>query len=269
MLRQRLAILLILIPAFIYLLHQGDLGFVLLVTIMFGIAAWEYWHIFKIGGYNPSRAIIVAGVVVLTIVRGVWGFTIGEFVLAVFCLAAMARHVIGFERGEDRPGVNFAITTAGLFYLGWLAPYMLSIRALPDGEWWLMMVMPAIWIADGGAYFVGSHFGRHKMAPVTSPKKSWEGYIGGVISCLVFSGLFAAMWHLRAASVTPLRGMVLGLALSVLAPMGDLGESMLKRQFGVKDSGNVLPGHGGMLDRIDSWVWSCIIGYYLVVYFWM
>jgi phosphatidate cytidylyltransferase len=269
MLKKRLLVVIVLIPSFVYLLDRGDFGFVLIVTIMFGIAAWEYWHIFKIGGYNPSKIVLVAGVVALALTRGIWGLPASEFVLGVACMIAMARHVIGYERGEDRPGVNFAITAAGVFYLGWLGSYLLSVRALPDGEWWLMIVLPAIWIADGGAYFIGSLMGRHKMSPVTSPKKSWEGYIGGIVFCLVFSALFAAAWHLRAPSVTPLRGLVMGLVLSVLSPMGDLGESMLKRQFGVKDSSNILPGHGGMLDRVDSWIWSGVIGYYLVVYLWM
>jgi phosphatidate cytidylyltransferase len=269
MLKQRILILLFLIPFFVFTLAAGGWAFILLITVMLGIGAWEYWRIFQTGGYNPSRALLIVGVVLLTLGRGLFGFQVSEALLAFLGLAAMARHVIGFERGESQPAVNFAITSAGLLYLGWLGPYLLSIRDLPDGQWWLLLVLPAVWFADGGAYFVGSRLGRTKMAPVTSPKKSWEGYAGGVIFSLLLTPAIAGLWHLRAVSLLPERGLLLGLTLSVLAPLGDLGESMLKRQFGVKDSGRLLPGHGGILDRMDTWIWSAAIGYYLIHFLWV
>jgi phosphatidate cytidylyltransferase len=131
-----------------------------------------------------------------------------------------------------------------------------------------MLVLPSIWVSDGTAYFVGSHFGRHKMSPRSSPKKSWEGYIGGVIGGTLFAVLLASLWHLRAPAVTPLKGLILGLVITSISPLGDLGESMLKRGFGVKDTSRLLPGHGGIMDRIDSWLWAATIGYYLILYAW-
>lgn len=114
-----------------------------------------------------------------------------------------------------------------------------------------------IWSSDTFAYICGRLFGKHKMAPKISPKKTWEGLIGGVI-CTVVLGYFVEMYHPN------LRGnwMVVGFLVSIFAPFGDLVESQLKRSFGVKDSGNIIPGHGGILDRLDSFI-ICVPAIYL------
>ena len=130
-------------------------------------------------------------------------------------------------------------------------------------------MLPAIWLGDGAAYFVGSHFGKHKMSPRVSPNKSWEGYVGGVIGGALGALLLASLWHLRAPAITPVKGLILGLIVTIVSPLGDLGESMLKRGFGVKDTSQLLPGHGGIMDRIDSWLWAAAIGYYLILYSWV
>jgi len=119
-------------------------------------------------------------------------------------------------------------------------------------------------LADTGGYVFGKRLGRHLLSPHVSPNKTWEGYIGGIFFGVLASLLFGSLWHVRAPAVTIPRAFVIGLVLSVIAPLGDLGESMIKRQFGLKDSGSILPGHGGMMDRLDSWLWAATIGYYLV-----
>jgi phosphatidate cytidylyltransferase len=177
---------------------------------------------------------------------------------------------VAYERGRDQAGTDFAVTLAGIIYLGWIGAYMISVRDLPEGKWWLLVVLPAVWLADSGAYLVGVRFGRHKIAPRLSPKKSWEGYIGGIFFAVLGTPLFVALWRVGAGPDTTLTltaGAWIGLAMGLLTIFGDLGESMLKRQVGAKDSGNLLPGHGGALDRIDSWLWAGVIGYYLVVWF--
>ena len=113
-----------------------------------------------------------------------------------------------------------------------------------------------IWSSDSFAYFSGRLFGKHKMAPKISPKKTWEGFAGGVILTLILS-YFIEKYH------TDLRGnwMVVGFLVAVFAPLGDLVESQLKRNFGVKDSGNIIPGHGGILDRLDSFIIAAPVVY--------
>jgi len=128
-----------------------------------------------------------------------------------------------------------------------------------------LIALPAINISDAGAYFIGSRFGKHKISQRASPNKSWEGYLGGIVAGTLGSMAIAALWQLRAPAITAQMGFILGLAISVLAPLGDLAESMLKRTFHVKDSSNLLPGHGGIMDRFDSWLWAAPIGYYIIV----
>jgi len=131
------------------------------------------------------------------------------------------------------------------------------------------MVLASTWLADSGAYIVGSHIGRHKMVPRLSPKKSWEGYFGGFVFAVPGAMALAYLWQLYAPPVsviTPWRAAWLAVVLSALTVFGDLAESMIKRQVRVKDSGHLLPGHGGAFDRIDSWLWAGVIGYYLVVW---
>jgi len=182
---------------------------------------------------------------------------------------AIAAHAIAYERGRDQAATDFTVTVSGIIYLGWIGAYLISIRKLPQGMWWVLLVLPVVWLADSFAYLVGRKIGRHKMTKRISPKKSWEGFISGVVFAVIGGALLAIIWGYLGADrnvITPLRGAVLGAILSVLTIFGDLGVSMIKRQVNIKDSGNLLPGHGGAFDRIDSWLWGGVIGYYVITW---
>ena len=267
MLAKRLQIVIALIPIVVGLIAAGGWWFAGLATLLVGIAAWEYWHIFSQGGYAPSLPLLVIGATSLVLIRHQFGFVGSDVFLTVFLFAAVMYHVIALERGHQRAACDFAITVAGTVYLGWTAAYFVSLRNLPDGLWWIMTVLPASWFADSGAYLIGSHFGKHKFAPLISPKKTWEGYFGGIIISIVATMLLSQLWHLQFPMLTALEGGVLALCVATLSPMGDLGVSLIKRQFGVKDSGKLLPGHGGAMDRLDSLLWAVPIGYYVVLFF--
>jgi phosphatidate cytidylyltransferase len=178
----------------------------------------------------------------------------------------MSVQVFRFARHPKTAATDFCITLAGIFYLGWLGAFFFSLRDLPHGQWWFLVALPAVWLADAGAFLFGRKFGRHRMAPLVSPNKTWEGYIGGIITGTLLTVLLAALWQLAAPAIRIEVAAVLGLVIAMVTPLGDLGESMIKRQFGVKDSSNILPGHGGMMDRIDSWIWAAAIGYYLIMW---
>jgi phosphatidate cytidylyltransferase len=264
MLVQRLLVANILVPVLAVLIILGGWPYSLLVLVALALAGWEYWRIFCSGGYSPPQVVVIGGIVVLTLARSIWGFDHTDIIISLLVLVAMSVAVFWYESGHERCGSDFSITLGGIFYLGWLGPYLISLRNLPDGMWWTLVVLPAVWMADTGAYFIGRRFGKHKMSPRVSPKKSWEGYFGGILFGIVFAALFASLWHLRVPVITPFKGAIIGLIMAVVTPLGDLGESMIKRQFGFKDSSNLLPGHGGVMDRIDSWIWAAAIGYYLV-----
>ena len=141
------------------------------------------------------------------------------------------------------------VTSVGAIYIGLMMGQALALRLLPDGLWWLLFGVLVTWMNDTAAYFTGSTLGRHKLWPRLSPKKSWEGTLGGWLGAALIGGALVEVMPVHTAF--PL-GATLGLACGILALFGDLSISMLKRQIGVKDTGNLFPGHGGMLDRLDS-----------------
>jgi phosphatidate cytidylyltransferase len=262
------------------ILFGGIFYFLLMGTFLVG-SAWEYVRLFRAVKYEPQEIITVGGVFLIALTRALPAFfpkvSLPAFFLgaslptfAILILLALAYHVIAFERGREQAALDFSATVGGLVYLGWIGAYLLDLRNLPDGGWWVMVVLPCVWFADTGGYSIGSAYGKHKMAPRLSPKKSWEGYIAGIASA-VYGGAFMAYafatWGGLAGQITPWQGALLGLVIGVLAPIGDFGESMFKRQSGTKDSSNVFPGHGGFFDRIDSWLWGAVIGYYFIQWF--
>lgn len=267
MLTTRLIVIAILLPIGLVLILSG--GWVLMVgaTFIMGYAAWEYYQMFKHGGFKPSAPVLIGGVAALVVMRALLHFEGTEVFFSAAVLAAMATQVVHYESGDETAAVDFNITLGGILYIGWLGAYLVSLRQLPDGQWWMLLVLAACWLNDGGAYLVGRKIGRHKLSQRVSPNKSWEGYIAGVITAALGSMLIAWGCNQVTADVTPLKGLMIGLLIGIVTPLGDLGESMLKRGFGLKDSSHLLPGHGGMLDRIDSWLWAGAIGYYLIVWF--
>ena len=264
---KRTAVTLVLLPLGIAVIALGGWLYYGLIAIILGIAAYEYVKLFEAGGLQPARLLVTSATLVLAVQRAASGFANAHLTISLILLLALAYHLVQYERGSDHAATEFAVTLSGILYIGWLGGYLISLRMLPDGLWWLLTVLLAVWIADGGAYLVGSRFGKHKMTPRLSPKKSWEGYLGGILFSVPLTALLASLWPLWAGPglpITPLRAACLALVLSVLTTLGDLGESMIKRQVGLKDSGNLLPGHGGIFDRIDSWLWAAVIGYYLI-----
>jgi len=248
------------IPAIVF----GGVWYFLVIGFFLLMAAWEYVRIFQTAHSSPFMWVTVGGVFLLILARQFFpGWA--AFTLALLVLLAMTMHLLAFEKGSDTAGSDFALTLAGFVYLGWVGAYLLDLRALPGGLWWLLLSLGSVWLADSAAYFIGSRWGKHKMTPRLSPKKSWEGYWAGVLfGTLGAIGLELAFQHWGGLQASWWQGGLLGLVMSVFTTLGDLGESMLKRQAGVKDSSAIIPGHGGFLDRIDSWLWAGVIGYYLI-----
>ncbi|MCK4976051.1 MAG: phosphatidate cytidylyltransferase [Anaerolineales bacterium] len=269
MLAKRVIVAAILLPIGLALIYYGDWAYALLVALFVGLAAWEYVRIFRTGGFQPAGILVPLGALLLVYGRVRDGFESAPWMITLIILVSMAYHLVAYERGRDQSGTDFGISLAGIFYLGWLGAYLISLRELPEGLWWVLLVLPAVWIADSGAYFIGRGFGRHKLSPRLSPKKTWEGYLGGVLTGTVGTALLALIfmnWAGPDTAITLWKGALLGFVLSVLTTLGDLGESMFKRQAGVKDSSNLIPGHGGVFDRIDSWLWAAAIGYYVIIW---
>jgi len=181
-----------------------------------------------------------------------------------------------FRKRLDGAMVDWALTMAISIYLGWPTSFLLLLRGytpgtfqhggfivLPTGAWWLLVVLLGVWGFDGAAFFSGRYFGRHKLAPEISPSKTWEGVVGGLVLSIA-----AAL----VLTVVPLHvpwyfAILLGVLVGMAATLGDLAESLIKRQTHVKDSGQIMPGHGGMLDRIDSLLFATIVVYIFAQFF--
>lgn len=263
---KRTLVTLVLLPTGLYIIHLGGLVYTAFILLILGLASWEFANLFRNGGLQPGRVLVLVSTLLLAGMRYWFAFEFSDAMISLLVLLSMSYHLLAYERGRDQAASDFAVTITGILYLGWLGGYLISLRLLPEGKWWLLTVLVAVWLADAFAYLVGSRIGKHKLSPRLSPKKSWEGYIAGIIASLIGAPLFTLLWP-ASANITPLDAFWIALPISILTTLGDLGESMLKRQFGVKDSSNLLPGHGGALDRIDSWLWAAVIGYYLITRF--
>ena len=252
------------VPAVVY----GGFIFYLVIAIVLVGSTWEYVRMYRAVRSEPNQIVTIGGVLLITAAR--FFFEAAAIpLLVVSVLVAMGVHVVAYEGGRDQAALDFAVTVSGIMYLGWLGAYLLDLRRLPEGAWWLMLVLLVIWGGDTGAYSIGAAYGRHKMTPRLSPKKSWEGYAAGVITSVLAGAFLSYAFSSLGPKplggiVNPLQGGLLGLLIGVLAPLGDLGESMFKRQGGLKDSSNVFPGHGGFFDRIDSWIWGAVLGYLMI-----
>jgi len=269
MLVKRLLVTIILLPVGMALIVVGGIPYTILIAVILGLAAWEYSRLLHVGGLMPASILVAGGAALIALARVLGGADTISWVASLLILLSMTYHLLAYERGRDQAGTDFGLTLGGMFYLGWIGAYLILLRTLPEGKWWLLVVLPAVWFADSGAYFIGSRFGRHKMSPRLSPKKSWEGYLAGLLTGTLGGALLASLWRTGAGpatAITPARGALLGFLLAVLTPLGDLGVSMIKRQVGAKDSGNLLPGHGGVFDRIDTWLWAGVIGYYTIIW---
>jgi phosphatidate cytidylyltransferase len=272
MLGKRILVTVILLPIGLAAIWLGGWYLTAVVALFLSLAAWEYVNLFRLGGFKPAVVLVVGGTLMLLIGRNISGFKDADWMISLIILLGMTYHLVAYERGRDQAATDFGVTLSGVLYIGWFGAYFISLRNLPDGIWWILVVLPAVWFADSGAYFIGSRFGRHKLSPRLSPKKTWEGYFGGIVVAVVLTTLLVVIWQAVMGTnsvITPLRGALVGLVMGVFPTLGDLGESMIKRQVGVKDSGKLLPGHGGAFDRIDSWIWAVMIGYYMILWLWI
>lgn len=268
MLRERSAIALLLFPLIAWIIADGSWLYAVSIMGILAMAAYEFGSLFYAGGYRPAIPLLIISVIATVLARIYFGFGIDTILLAGIIFVALTWHVIDFERGAPKSGTDFALTLTGILYVGWIGAFLITIRRMPDGLWWFLLSLMSVWIADSAALLFGRRFGRHKLAPRVSPKKTWEGYLAGIGMGIFCGAGMGLLWRIGAgplAGINAMSGAIVGGVISTVAPIGDLGISMLKRQIGEKDTGTLLPGHGGALDRIDTWLWSAVIGYFLAI----
>jgi len=280
----------------------GEPWLVLLVAACVGLALNEAYDLASAAGLRPVRWAGFLSAIFLVLVAFAapsaetgcgcplqlpgaagtpWPVTIPQNVGIGAALAgAILVTLIGQLLRRDRGGAlaSWGLTLSLALYVAWPLSHFVLLRelsrpaappfwsalglpALGSGFWWILYTFLLVWLGDSAAYFIGSRWGRHKLSPYLSPKKSWEGGAAGLLASMAV-----------AVGMVPLLGLdlaydwaiLLGALAGVLALLGDLAESLLKRQAGVKDSGRLIPGHGGMLDRVDSLLFVVPVVYYFL-----
>ena len=184
-----------------------------------------------------------------------------SFILGGAIVIALWTWSIASFGREGAGGTRLLSLSVSLAALAHLSLWSFAILLRGRGEAWMWLALVGVWSSDIAAFFVGRKFGRRKMSPL-SPGKSWEGFAGGLLACVVASTCLGA-W----TSIGALAGAVCGLGVGILAPLGDLAESLWKRELGAKDLGTILPGHGGIFDRCDSLLFA-VAGVYALSWLW-
>jgi len=231
-----------------------------LVALALGLAAAEFSALMARVDSHPSRLLALGLIGLLLLDAEVPGLGLLLPGLTLFILGSLAWYLLAYERSlTQTPVSDWAMTLAIGLYLGWTGAHFLLLRQQAGGLGWSVVMLGSTALADTGAYFSGRRLGRHPMTPRLSPGKTWEGYAGGLVT-----GTLGALSLGQVFGFPPLVAAALGGLIALLTPLGDLGESMIKRQAGVKDAGHLLPGHGGVFDRIDSYLWAAVITVYYV-----
>ncbi len=233
---------------------------------MAAFAAAEFYAMERRESRLPNELFGIAAAGVMPIATALWGMPGLIAIVTALIAASLAWHVL-FLRVRT---ADTAITVFGALYTGFLLAYLvLIIDVFADGRLLAFVVILSVWANDSFAYLFGSLIGRHKMAPQISPKKSWEGFLSGLagtVAVWVFvqSALPRLFPRVVATGLTLPWALGTGLAIGLAVIVGDLAESRMKREAGVKDSGTALPGHGGFLDRLDSLILVCLVAYWML-----
>lgn len=224
---------------------------------MAGLAAAEFYAMQRRERRLPNEIFGIVAASAMPVVTALMGLSGLMAVVTALVAASLVWHTF-FLRVRT---ADTAETVFGAVYTGFLLAYLVLIRSYEAGLILSLAVVLSVWINDVGAYFIGSMIGRHKLAPQISPKKSWEGFFAGAIACVA---VWAIVPFVPGSGISVPLALLTGVAVALSSVIGDLAESRMKREAGVKDSGTSLPGHGGFLDRLDSLILVCLVAYWVM-----
>jgi len=251
------------------LVFAGGWVYTVSIALILSIAILEFIDLFTKDKYHPNSYLPVIGTICIIFFTYLDNPVFISFVYVLTILTIFLLTIFNYKRNEKTSAFDLLIEMAALLFITYLGSYLIKIRFLPNGLFWIMIsIIPAA-IGDAGAYFAGSLFGKHKLAQNLSPNKTVEGYIGGVFSAMLTGYALGLIANLYAPNITVTASTLIGCITGILSPFGDLSKSIFKRQFNRKNTGNIIPGHGGILDRIDTWLWAGPIAYYLIVFFFL
>jgi len=252
------------------LICLGGIPFTTAACIVAILACFEFYRIVKSQGIRPLSwfGIVFSALMIVNAYIQQYNLSFlpypADFTLPLLLTLMTIIPLIWilFRPNNDNAFIDWGWTVAGILYTGWLLSFYVQIRSTENGMAWIFLVLSCTALCDAGAYAVGSNLGKHAMASSVSPGKTWEGSAAGLATSVIIAVILAIVfklplyyWQMVAA----------GLIIGIFAQLGDLVESLLKRNMHAKDAGNLLPGHGGMLDRVDSHLLIAPVAYYLIV----
>ena len=280
MLKKRVITALVGIPLLIAVIWFGEPWFTILVALWGLLAAFEFYRLVAASKVSPLTYFGLVWTLFFILSRDpeLLSFLEPHFNLNLLTPLLLTSAVmlsliwLLLRRQKEGAFIGWAWTMGGILYIGWLLSHFVALRGmdnpltdLDEGRNWVFLALFATFASDTAAFLVGRAVGKHHLAPRISPGKTWEGAIAGVCGAIIVSLLFTISTPFQ-LPLTYWQAILLGLLVSVFGQLGDLVESLLKRNMGVKESGRLIPGHGGVLDRIDSVVFAGIVVYYYVLW---
>lgn len=271
--QKRLLTVLACVPIIFFCTWLGGWLFFVLVAILALLSLYEFYTLMNKKGYSPSYVI---GIPVTLFFVWLTSYTVKHplwepYAIGILTTAIIVTFTGGlFLKKAQDSTVNASITLLGILYIGWMFCYLILIRELnPTGSlfWnnhgaYLFFLIISIWACDTFAYLIGTYFGKVKLTPFISPKKTVEGSVAGFFISIVAAFIFSQF-----TGMNSLHAIILGTIIGFVSQVSDLVESLIKRDAGVKDSSNFVPGHGGVLDRMDSFILTAPIMYYYISWF--
>ena len=259
MLRQRILTATIALPILIATIWFGKPWFTLLVAAMAVLGSLEFYRLPSHSKIQPITYLGTAWVLLL-ILSPHCPYAAATPLLITSAIIISLIWLL-FQSSREQAFTNWAWTMAGILYIGWMLSYWVALRNLDAGRDWVFWGVLTTIASDISAFFIGRTWGKRPLAPAISPGKTWEGAIGGLLAAVVVSLVLTTIFSLP---LNYWQTILLGCGISIFAQLGDLVESLLKRNVDAKDSGRLLPGHGGILDRIDSLLFTGVVVYYCV-----
>jgi len=266
------------VPFIFLVVYLGGIPFLLFIIAIMVLGIVEYYRIIEVSEHKPGRILIITGCIAI----GIGAYICSFFLMSLFTLVVLIFMVYQIREKDFTDSVKkTGMIIFPLFYFGWLLSHGIILRNIGNisrineyskntleltnpGFFFLVLVFACTFMNDTGAYFVGKQLGKHKLSPNISPGKTIEGTVGGLLVSVITAFVFNIIFSSPLSFIWVL---IFGLAIGIAAIFGDLAESSIKRGGGVKDSGGLVPGHGGIMDRFDSFFFVFPVAYYLTVLF--
>jgi len=261
--KKKVVMAIAIVPPIILMIALGPpLILILMVLVATFLGLREFYNLALPNSKGVERLVGMTLGLILSIIVTVGGVKI---ISPLFVLILILLSILFMATAQNLSSVisNIGITFFGIFYIGFLLSHVSLIRNMAEGRAWVLFLIATVWAGDISAFLSGSLFGRHKLYPKISPKKTYEGLLGAIIGSIIVALAFALLFLPQSKKGV---FVLLAIGLGILGQLGDFTESMLKRSAHVKDSGSLIPGHGGMLDRLDSFLFTAPFLHYSLLY---